>query len=133
VPQRRRPFEAGAKSAKGHPPTPRRFPSTWDEALNSAVKRRAVRADADVVGAGTQDAASLLLSLPVIVSVAVPTLTGFVIDKSAVVSAYGEVNVKTDHQFFTSDSVAVRCTWRVGHNVVRPNRIGTFTIAGGGS
>lgn len=55
-------------------------------------------------------------------------------EKSAVVSAYGEVNVNTsDHQFFSSDSVAVRCTWRVGHNVVRPNRIGTFTIAGGGS
>jgi hypothetical protein len=70
----------------------------------------------------------------VLVNVAVPPLTGFVIDKSAVVSAYGDVNVNhSDHQFFPSDAVAVRCTWRVGHNVVRPNRIGIFTIAGGGS
>jgi hypothetical protein len=44
----------------------------------------------------------------------------------------GAVNT-SDHQIFTSDSVAVRCTWHVGHNVVRPNRIGTFAIAGGGS
>ena len=72
--------------------------------------------------------------MPVLVNVAVPPLTGYVIDKSAVVSAYGEVNVNTsDHQFFASDSPLSRCTWRVGHNVVRPNRIGTFTIAGGAS
>jgi len=70
-----------------------------------------------------------LLSLAIIVSVAVPPLTGFVIDNTAVVSAYSDVRVNTsDHQYFSSDSVAVRCTWRVGHNVVRPNRLGRFTV-----
>ena len=96
--------------------------------------RTGTELNSSLLGAGTEDAQQLLLSLPIIVSVAVPALTGFVIDKTAVVSAYGEVQVNTsDHQFFTSDSVAVRCTSHVGHNVVRPNRIGTFTIAGGGS
>jgi hypothetical protein len=32
-------------------------------------------------------------------------------------------------QYFSSDSVALRATWRIGHAVVRPTRIGTFTIA----
>jgi HK97 family phage major capsid protein len=87
--------------------------------------------NSSLIGAGTNDAAKLPLSLPVLVNVAVPTLTGYVIDKSAVVSAYGDVTVNTsDHQFFSSDSVAVRCTWHVGHNMVQPNRIRTFTIAG---
>ena len=35
--------------------------------------------------------------------------------------------------YFTSDSVARRCTWRFGHVVVRPERLGTFSIAGPGS
>jgi len=107
-------------------------PTAW--AAFRKLKVGGTDTNQSLIGAGTQDAASLLLSLPVIVSVAVPALSGFVIDKTAVVSAYGEVQVNTsDHQYFSSDSVAVRCTWRVGHNVVRPNRLGRFTIAGGGS
>jgi hypothetical protein len=52
-----------------------------------------------------------------------------VIDKTAIVSAFGEVKVSTsDHQYFAADSIACRCTWRVGHNVVRPNRLGHFTV-----
>jgi HK97 family phage major capsid protein len=107
-------------------------PTAW--AAFRKLKVGGAETNSSLIGAGTTDAAQLLLSLPVLVNVAVPPLTGFVIDKSAIPSAFGEVNVNTsDHQFFTSDSVAVRCTWRVGHNVVRPNRIGKFTIAGGGS
>ncbi|OCB14149.1 major capsid protein [Mycolicibacterium porcinum] len=103
-------------------------PTAWAEFRK--LKVGAPATNSSLIGAGTTDAEQLLLSLPVLVNVAVPPLSGFVIDKSAVVSAYGTVNVNTsDHQFFSSDSVAVRCTWRVGHNVVRPNRIGKFTIA----
>jgi hypothetical protein len=69
-----------------------------------------------------------------IVSTAVPAYTGLVVDRNAVVSAVGLVMVATSmDQYFSSDSVAVRATWRLGHAVTRPNRIGTFTIAGGGS
>jgi hypothetical protein len=57
---------------------------------------------------------------------------GLVLDKSAVVSAFGSVNVNvSEHQYFSSDSVAVRCTFRLGQNVLRSNRIGYFTIGGG--
>lgn len=87
-----------------------------------------------LLGAGTTDAQTLLLSLPVIVNVALPAYTGLVIDRNAVVSAVGPVNVATSSDvYFDSDSVGLRATWRVGHAVVRPDRIGKFTIAGSGS
>lgn len=99
---------------------------------------RKLRTGADynssLLGAGTTDATPMLLSLPVIVNRWVPTMSGLVIDRSAVVSAAGPIKIATsEHQFFSSDSVALRATWRIGWNLVRPNRIGTFTIAGGGS
>ena len=87
-----------------------------------------------LLGAGTQDTAQRLLSLPVLIDASVPDYSGVVLDKNAVVSAVGPVKVSTSgHQYFSSDSVLLRATWRVGHNVVRPERIGTFTIAGSGS
>ena len=76
----------------------------------------------------------MLLSLPVIVNREIPALTGMVIDRSAVVSAVGPVSVATDMSvYFTSHSVALLALWRVGHNVVRPDRIGKFTVAATGS
>jgi hypothetical protein len=46
----------------------------------------------------------------------------------------GQVKVaNSEHAAFASDSVLLRATWRFGHVVVRPNRIGVFTIGGGGS
>ena len=87
-----------------------------------------------LLGAGTTDAQALLLSLPVIVNVAVPQGVGFVIDRNAIMSAVGPLKVATsDDYYFDSDGVAVRCTWRLGHAVVRPERIGTFTIGDTGS
>ena len=39
----------------------------------------------------------------------------------------------SEHQYFSSDSVVLRATWRIGHVVVRPDRIGTFDITAPGS
>lgn len=87
-----------------------------------------------LLGAGTSDAARMLLSLPVIVDPAVSDYTGLVVDSHAVVSAVGAVKVATsEHQYFSSDSVLLRATWRFGHVVVRPDRIGKFTITPDGS
>jgi hypothetical protein len=64
----------------------------------------------------------------------VPDYTGLVVDRNAVVSAVGQVKVaNSEHAAFAADSVLLRATWRIGHVGVRPNRIGVFTIAGGGS
>lgn len=82
-----------------------------------------------LLGAGTTDAERRLLDLPVIVSNAMPAGEGLVIDRGAIVSAAGQVNVaRSEHLYFNSDSIALRATWRIGWNIVRPDRIGKFTI-----
>ncbi|OBG79043.1 major capsid protein [Mycobacterium sp. E3298] len=106
-------------------------PTAWAEFRKL---KTAADYNSSLIGAGTTDAQALLLSLPVVVNVALPAYTGMVIDRSAIVSAYGNLMVSTsEHQYFSSDSVAVRATWRIGQNLVRPNRCGKFTIAGPGS
>lgn len=86
---------------------------------------------AALLGAGTTDAARVLLDLPVTVSGAMPASTGLVIDRGAIVSAVGTVQVaSSEHVYFAADSVALRCTWRFGAAVVKPTRLGTFTVNG---
>lgn len=83
----------------------------------------------NLLGAGTTDSDRMLLDVPVLVTPAMPTGTGLIIDKNAVVSAVGPVRVaQSEHAYFSSDSVALRCTWRFGQNVVRPDRIAKFTV-----
>jgi HK97 family phage major capsid protein len=87
-----------------------------------------------LIGAGTTDAQQLLLSLPVLVNVALPDYTGLVVDARAIVSAVGAVSIATSSDaYFAADSIGLRATWRIGHAVVRADRIGTFTVSGGGS
>jgi HK97 family phage major capsid protein len=87
-----------------------------------------------LLGAGTTDAVPMLLSLPVLVNPAMAAHTGLVIDKQAIVSAVGGVQVaNSEHALFEYDSVLLRATWRFGHVVVRPDRIGRFTVATAGS
>lgn len=82
-----------------------------------------------LLGAGTNDTERRLLDLPVLVTPAMTAGSGLVIDRTAIPSAVGAVNVATSDQvYFTSDSIALRATWRIGWNVVRPERIGTFTV-----
>jgi HK97 family phage major capsid protein len=85
--------------------------------------------NSSLLGAGTDDAVPMLLSLPVIVDPSMTPFSGLVIDRNAIVSAVGAVKIATsEHQYFSSDSVLLRATWRFGHVVVRPDRIGKFTI-----
>ncbi|WGJ84237.1 phage major capsid protein [Gordonia sp. SMJS1] len=82
-----------------------------------------------LLGTGATDAQKFLLDLPVLVTPAAPSGSGLVVDKTAVVSAVGNVEVSiSEHAYFAADSIAVRCIWRFGANVVKPNRIGKFTV-----
>ena len=82
-----------------------------------------------LLGAGTTDATKSLLDLPVMVTSALASGTGLVIDRSAIVSAVGDVQLATSSDvYFASDSIGIRCTFRFGANVVRPERIGSFTV-----
>jgi HK97 family phage major capsid protein len=84
-----------------------------------------------LLGAGTTEAQRFLFNLPVLVDPAVPSGSGIIVDRTAIVSAVGPVMVATsEHAHFASDSIAIRCTWRFGANVVRPERIGLFYLDG---
>jgi len=77
-----------------------------------------------LLGAGTEDAEKRLLGLPVLTTPAMTSGGLLVLDKTAIVSAVGDVIVSTsEHAYFASDSVALRCTWRFGANVVHPDRL----------
>lgn len=85
-----------------------------------------------LLGAGTTDAQRTLLDVPVVTSAAVPAGTLIAVDKTAIVSAVGQVQIQqSEHVYFASDSIGLRCTWRFGATVTRPERIGTLTIAAG--
>lgn len=91
--------------------------------------KTATGSNASLLGAGTNDAERRLLDLPVIVSPAMTASTGLVVDKSAIASAAGPVRVATsEHVYFNSDSIGLRCTWRIGWNLVHADRIGSFTV-----
>ncbi len=85
-----------------------------------------------LLGVGATDAQPRLLGLPVIVNKALTGHDGMVIDRSAVVSATGAIDVATSQDaYFTHDSVGYRVTWRIGHTVPRPDRIGKFIVGSG--
>jgi HK97 family phage major capsid protein len=82
-----------------------------------------------LLGAGTTDATRFLLGLPVLTDSSMPAGTMLVLDRTAVISAVGQVQVATsDHVYFASDSIALRCTFRFGQNLVRPNRVAKLTV-----
>jgi HK97 family phage major capsid protein len=108
-------------------------PSHWILSSTAWAKLRKLKTGTGLasalLGAGTSDTVKMLLDLPVLTTPAMTANTGMLVDKNAIVSAVGSVMVaQSEHAFFTSDSIALRCTWRFGQNVVKPNRIGKFTV-----
>lgn len=87
--------------------------------------------NSSLLGAGVTDAVPMLLSLPVLKSRFIPANSGVVVDRSQIPTAVGPVKVaQSDHAAFTSDSVVLRATWRIGFGAIpRPERIGRFTVA----
>lgn len=86
--------------------------------------------NASLLGAGTTDAVPMLLGLPVLRSPFIPAGSGLVIDPAAIVAAVGPLNIaQSEHALFAEDSVMLRATWAIGWQVMRPSRIGRFTIA----
>ena len=79
-----------------------------------------------LLGAGINDLDKRLLG---ITSAAVTAGSLLVVDKTAIVSAVGDVQVSiSDQVYFTSDAVGIRATWRFGANLVKPNRIAKLTV-----
>jgi HK97 family phage major capsid protein len=107
-------------------------PFAWAELRK--LKTNVSDSSESLIGAGTTDATPMLLSLPVLVNKNCPAYTGLLIDKAAVVSAVGQVTVETSlDRFIEEFAVALVATWRQGQNIVRPDRVGKFTVAAPGS
>lgn len=71
-----------------------------------------------------------LAGVPVIVHSAVTQGTALMLDKSEVVGAWGNLELaRSEHAFFTDDAIAIRATWRIGWQIVRPARLQKLTIA----
>lgn len=105
-------------------------PITWAELRK--LKVGGEHTNESLLGAGTTDATPMLLSLPLLRSRFVPSHSGLVIDRNAIAAAVGPVRVaQSEHAAFTADSMVVRATWRIGWNLVRPERIGRFSFLTG--
>lgn len=90
----------------------------------------AVTSGALVLGSGTEEAPRRLLGRPVLVSGAAPDNAVLGIDKSSVISAYGDVEIATsEHAAFSRQGVAIRASWRIGHGVIRPKRLVKVTVS----
>jgi HK97 family phage major capsid protein len=104
-------------------------PLAWAE----LVKRKtATDSNVSLLGAGADAVKRQLLSLPVLVSRDVPSATLIVLDRDAVLSVYGQVEIATSTDYyFNSDSVAVRATFRFGATVSDPARVVKLSVLDG--
>ncbi|MFL0411074.1 phage major capsid protein [Microbacterium paludicola] len=101
-------------------------PSAW----NSLRKlKTGTGSNVALLGAGTTDADRRLLGVPVLTTSAMPTGGLIILDRTAVVSAVGSIQVATSEQrYFETDSIGLRATWRFGANLVRPERVVKLTV-----
>ena len=107
-------------------------PSGWAEL--SKIKTDSTDSNVSLVGAGTVAPTRTLLSVPVVVSNAMPATSMLVLDAASVLSVYGDVAVATSTDFyFGSDNVALRATFRFGAKIADTARVVKLTVAAAGS
>lgn len=81
------------------------------------------------LGAGVEVGPPYLLGMPVYVKKSMPENKIIVLDRSQVLSAYGDVQVaRSDDFYFGSDNVALRATFRFGVGVLDPQAVQVLTI-----
>lgn len=103
-------------------------PASW--AALSKLKVTDTSAQALLGNDAQSQAQRRLLGVPVLVDRDVPSDRLVVLDKRAVLSAYGLVLVATSTDYlFQQDSVALRITFRFGAVVARPERVVTVPSA----
>lgn len=117
---------AGMQATGGAPSVILASPTAW---ANLSKIRSAAGSNTTLLGAGVQAGELMLAGIPVIVTAALATNKLLVVDRGAVISAVGPVLLaQSTDAFFAADVVALRATWRIGWNVVRPDRIASMTV-----
>lgn len=70
-----------------------------------------------------------LLSVPVAVAATVPDDRLLVLDKRAVLSAYGPLTLAiSEHAAFRQDAIVTRVTWRLGAAITHPERVVSLSV-----
>ncbi len=82
-----------------------------------------------ILGTGANDAAPMLLGVPIVINKALAAGSGLIVDATDIVAAVGPVYVtQSSEVYFTSDSMGLRVTFRFGARVVHPDRHARFTV-----
>lgn len=93
--------------------------------------KTATGSNAALLGAGTDDQEKRLFGIPVITTAAVTGGDLVVVDPTAIAAGVGPLQVAvSEHVYFARDSVALRCTWRIGWGVQHPERVVTVKVEG---
>ena len=91
--------------------------------------RKGTGSNENLLGAGVEVGPPFLLGMPVYVKNSMPDDKIVVLDKSQVLSAYGDVQLaRSDEFFFGSDNVALRATFRFGVGVLDPQAVQVLTL-----
>jgi len=86
--------------------------------------KAATDSNTSLLGAGVDAVERRLLSVPVLVDRDAPAASLLLIDRHAVLAAYGEVSIATSADArFADDVVLVRGLWRFGAKIVDANRV----------
>lgn len=104
---------------------------TMDPASWGVIRGLKASSDSNVplIGAPSEQTDRRLFGLPVRVTSQMPSGTVLVSDRREIIAAVGAIRLQTsEHVYYTSDSLARRVTWRLGWNVVRPNRLAKVTV-----
>lgn len=82
-----------------------------------------------LLGAPADQTERRLFGVPVIVSAQAAPGSLLVVDRSEIIAAAGELRLAvSEGVYFGSDSYGVRLTWRMGWNVIHPNRLAKVAI-----
>lgn len=102
-------------------------PTSW---ATLSKLREATGSNKALLGAGVEAGVRQVLGVPVLVSNQLAADDLLLVDKSSVFSAVGDVRVdRSDDAFFTSDSVALRLTWRIGWVASNAARVKLLTTS----
>ncbi|AKK30633.1 phage major capsid protein [Mycobacterium sp. EPa45] len=103
-------------------------PNAW--ATLSKLKS-AVDSNVSLIGAGTEPADRRLLGVGVTVDRDVPEDSIIVLDKEAILSVYGGLEIaSSEHYYFNRQAVAIRATWRFGATIHDASRVVLLGVDG---
>lgn len=114
------------ETAGGHPTDIITDPETW---ATIRKLKAATGSNMPLIGTAAQNLERNLFGCNVYVSSDMPADTLLVADRRAVISVTGGVELTTSSDvFFDSDTIARRLVWRIGWDIVHPERVGKLTI-----